>query len=189
MKEYNEKIRECTTGYEGMIMTTQWAQGETNVEIALATSQDSRHMRSIALVTMIFLPGTFFASIFSMGFFEWKSNDGTISVSQSFWIYVVLAAGFTAFTVGAWWYIGVYRYKRHKNMSSALKASLSLVLYITKTLCLKSLLSRSQELSVLHPSLSSYELAKYRINAVTLMYGEADMSDAIMESQRQVVLL
>uniref|UniRef100_A0A0D2YE66 Uncharacterized protein n=1 Tax=Fusarium oxysporum (strain Fo5176) TaxID=660025 RepID=A0A0D2YE66_FUSOF len=24
MKEYNEKIRECTTGYEGMIMTTQW---------------------------------------------------------------------------------------------------------------------------------------------------------------------
>ncbi|KAG5776935.1 hypothetical protein H9Q73_009390 [Fusarium xylarioides] len=107
MKEYNEKIRECTTGYEGMIMTTQWAQGETNVEIALATSQDSRHMRSIALVTMIFLPGTFFASIFSMGFFEWKSNDGTISVSQSFWIYVVLAAGFTAFTVGAWWYIGV----------------------------------------------------------------------------------
>ncbi|KAH7194735.1 hypothetical protein DER44DRAFT_832157 [Fusarium oxysporum] len=103
MKEYNEKIRECTTGYEGMIMTTQWAQGETNVEIALATSQDSCHMRSIALVTMIFLPGTFFASIFSMGFFEWKADDGSISVSQSFWIYVVLAAGFTAFTVGVWW--------------------------------------------------------------------------------------
>ncbi|KAF5699576.1 hypothetical protein FGLOB1_11287 [Fusarium globosum] len=121
IKDYNEKIRECTAGFEGMAMTTQWVshpfvffvsfetfansvetQGETNVEIALATSQDSRHMRSIALLTMIFLPGTFFASIFSMGFFEWKSDDGTISVSQSFWIYVVLATGFTAFTVGAW---------------------------------------------------------------------------------------
>lgn len=37
------------------------AQGETNVEIALATGKDSKHMRSIALVTMVFLPGTFFA--------------------------------------------------------------------------------------------------------------------------------
>ncbi|KAF5632978.1 hypothetical protein F25303_9261 [Fusarium sp. NRRL 25303] len=135
IKDYNEKIRECTAGFEGMAMTTQWVshafaffvssktfansvrtQGETNVEIALATSQDSCHMRSIALLTMIFLPGTFFASIFSMGFFEWKSDDGTTSVSQSFWIYVVLATGFTAFTVGAWWYIGVHRYKRHKNI-------------------------------------------------------------------------
>ncbi|KAF4498116.1 hypothetical protein FAGAP_5708 [Fusarium agapanthi] len=106
----------------GMAMTTQWVshdliffvypetfvnsietQGETNVEIALATSQDSRHMKSIALVTMIFLPGTFFASMFSMGFFEWESDDGTVSVFQSFWVYVVLAAGFTALTVGAWW--------------------------------------------------------------------------------------
>ena len=75
-KDYNEKIQECTSGIEGMVMSTQWvrssvsiltfanpfkAQGETNVEIALATSQDSRHMRSIALVTMVFLPGTFFA--------------------------------------------------------------------------------------------------------------------------------
>lgn len=31
------------------------------MEIAKATSRDSKHMRSIALVTMIFLPGTFFA--------------------------------------------------------------------------------------------------------------------------------
>ena len=29
--------------------------------IARATSRDSRHMRSIAVVTMIFLPGTFSA--------------------------------------------------------------------------------------------------------------------------------
>ncbi|KAF5680154.1 hypothetical protein FCIRC_5864 [Fusarium circinatum] len=146
MKEYNEKIRECTTGYEGndhddtmgksSPLTPSFrsfahsvkAQGETNVEIALATSQDSRHMRSIALVTMIFLPGTFFASIFSMGFFEWKSDDGTISVAQSFWIYVVLAAGFTAFTVGAWWYIGVYRHKSQKNLSSARSGSFLLSL-------------------------------------------------------------
>ncbi|KAF5241356.1 hypothetical protein FANTH_9161 [Fusarium anthophilum] len=140
IKDYNEKIRECTAGFEGMAMTTQWVshdliffvcpetfvnsmetQGETNVEIALATSQDSRHMKSIALVTMIFLPGTFFASMFSMGFFEWESDDGTVSVFPSFWVYVVLAASFTALTVGAWWYLGVYRYKKHKNLSFSVK--------------------------------------------------------------------
>ncbi|KAF4967205.1 hypothetical protein FSARC_5212 [Fusarium sarcochroum] len=115
MKDYNEKTRDCTRGIEGMVMATQWAQGETNVEIALATSQDSRHMRSIALVTMIFLPGTFFASIFSMGFFEWDGIDGAVAVSRYFWIYVVLAVGFTVLTVGVWWYLGVYRYSRHRN--------------------------------------------------------------------------
>ncbi|KAJ4249058.1 hypothetical protein NW762_012390 [Fusarium torreyae] len=114
MKEYNEKTRDCTRGIDGMVMATQWAQGETNVEIALATSQDSRHMRSIALVTMIFLPGTFFASIFSMGFFEWDGIDGAVAVSRYFWIYVVLAVGFTVLTVGVWWYLGVYRYSRHR---------------------------------------------------------------------------
>jgi hypothetical protein len=31
------------------------------MEIARDTSRDSRHMRSIAIVTMVFLPGTFFA--------------------------------------------------------------------------------------------------------------------------------
>ncbi|WXC63385.1 hypothetical protein SNK03_009207 [Fusarium graminearum] len=99
MKEYSDKIQECTSGIEGMVMSTQWAQGETNVEIALATSQDSRHMRSIALVTMVFLPGTFFASIFSMGFFNF-TDSGSVIVSQLLWLYVVLAAGFTALTVG-----------------------------------------------------------------------------------------
>ncbi|KAF5557916.1 hypothetical protein FNAPI_5289 [Fusarium napiforme] len=102
IKDYNEKIRECTAGFEGMAMTTQWAQGETNVEIALATSQDSRHMKSIALVTMLFLPGTFFASMFSMGFFEWKPEYGTVTVFKSFCVYAVLAAGFTAITLGVW---------------------------------------------------------------------------------------
>jgi hypothetical protein len=80
--EYEDKIRDCTMRVDGMAMATQWvktshnfeknkanfrtfiqAQGETNVEIALATSRDSRHMRSIALLTMVFLPGTFFAVI------------------------------------------------------------------------------------------------------------------------------
>jgi len=85
-----------------------------------------------------------------MGFFEWKAGDGSISVSQSFWIYVVLAAGFTAFTVGAWWYIGVYRYRRHRNLSSGLGTSRFLSLRPFKLLLgwiVKSTMARASKMS------------------------------------------
>jgi hypothetical protein len=90
IKDYHEKIRECNTGVEGMIMAAQYAQGETSVEIALATGQDSRHMRSIALVTMLFLPGTFFAVsyaeaqqgcifiTFTRASSQWDSSNGQV---------------------------------------------------------------------------------------------------------------
>ena len=87
MDEYEDKIRDTTTRVDGMAMATQWVRvlrapefcsdltfltmrnltqshGETNVEIALATIRDSRYMKSIALVTMVFLPGTFLAVSF-----------------------------------------------------------------------------------------------------------------------------
>lgn len=77
--EYHDKIRNCSSLLDGMTMATQWVSSgipteswkgtdtvmqsysDTNVEIAMETSRDSRYMRSIALVTMIFLPGTFLA--------------------------------------------------------------------------------------------------------------------------------
>jgi hypothetical protein len=75
--EFEEMIRSCNMRLEGMAMATQWvcsfgvfgmhsadkrqSHSETNVEIASATRQDSRIMKSISLVTMVFLPGTFFA--------------------------------------------------------------------------------------------------------------------------------
>ncbi|KEZ45114.1 hypothetical protein SAPIO_CDS2547 [Scedosporium apiospermum] len=117
--EYNDKIRDCTMRVDGMAMSTQWAQGETSVEIATATGRDSRHMRSIALVTMIFLPGTFFASVFSMTFFDWNgSGDGNI-VSGYLWIYIVIVFIFTVVTLGCWWYFGVHRRLRRRKVEFA----------------------------------------------------------------------
>ncbi|EPE33279.1 hypothetical protein GLAREA_06291 [Glarea lozoyensis ATCC 20868] len=116
--EYDDKIRDCTMRVDGMAMATQWAQGETNVEIAYSTSKDSSHMRSIALVTMIFLPGTFFATVFSMTFFNWSATDGQI-VSSYFWIYIVVAVACTVLTVGVWWYFVTYRQSKHRQLDSA----------------------------------------------------------------------
>lgn len=41
------------------------AHSETNIEIAFATRRDSRIMKSISSVTLIFLSGTFFAVRYS----------------------------------------------------------------------------------------------------------------------------
>ena len=53
-----------------------------------------------------------------MGFFDFKGSGSSVIVSQLFWLYVVLAVSFTALTVGAWYYLGVYRYKKHRNIAS-----------------------------------------------------------------------
>ncbi|KAF2030942.1 hypothetical protein EK21DRAFT_48425, partial [Setomelanomma holmii] len=107
--EYDEKIRDCTMRVDGMAMATQWSHSETAVEIALATNQDSRVMRSISLVTMVFLPGTFFATVFSMTFFDWSGNGGKTRVSSYLWIYVVVTVISTAITIGLWYFFVISR--------------------------------------------------------------------------------
>ncbi|KAK3378009.1 hypothetical protein B0H63DRAFT_525268 [Podospora didyma] len=120
--EYEDRVRDCTMRVEGMAMTTQWSHGETNVEIATATGQDSSQMRSIALVTMIFLPGTFFASIFSMSFFNWSPSGASGDqerqpfVSQYIWIYVSVTALFTLATLTLFWYFIIHRPKRARKL-------------------------------------------------------------------------
>lgn len=88
--------------------------------------RDSSQMRSIALLTMVFLPLTTLAvshqnhierfapgaeahadlrqSIFSTTFFNWGQTDGHAIVSGYIWVFVVLAVGITTITVGAWYY-------------------------------------------------------------------------------------
>ncbi|RYP06561.1 hypothetical protein DL765_009439 [Monosporascus sp. GIB2] len=61
VEEFDEMIDDCSMRVDGMTIATQWSQGDTNVDIAMAAGRDSSQMRSISLVTMIFLPGTFFA--------------------------------------------------------------------------------------------------------------------------------
>ncbi|KAI0838814.1 hypothetical protein F5Y06DRAFT_266613 [Hypoxylon sp. FL0890] len=117
IEEYEDKIRECTMRIDGMAMATQWSHGDTNVEIALATGRDSRHMRTISIVTMVFLPGTFFASVFSMQFFNWiPGNDGTV-VSHYLWIYVLVTVVATLLTLGTWYYFVVWRPRSRKEVS------------------------------------------------------------------------
>ncbi|KAI0904832.1 hypothetical protein F4823DRAFT_613605 [Ustulina deusta] len=117
LEDYSDKIRECQTRFDSLTMTTQLFQGETSVVLALGTSQDSRHMRTIALVTMLFLPGTFFATIFSMTFFNWQANDGEATVSSLFWVYIVFSVVSTAATFVVYYYFVALR--PNKTLGSA----------------------------------------------------------------------
>ncbi|KAI0892488.1 hypothetical protein F4806DRAFT_231998 [Annulohypoxylon nitens] len=117
INEYDEKIRSCSTVIDGMTFATQteWnhiARTDTQTtlrlsslatEISKATQRDGSQMRTIALMTMVFLPGTFVATLFSMTFFDWKLKDEEM-ISSYIWIYVVSTVILTVATIGTWYY-------------------------------------------------------------------------------------
>ncbi|KAI1456387.1 hypothetical protein F4805DRAFT_229947 [Annulohypoxylon moriforme] len=117
INEYDEKIRNCSTVIDGMTFATQteWnhiARVDTQttlqlsnltMEISRATQRDGSQMRTIALMTMIFLPGTFVATLFSMTFFDWKIRHDEV-ISPYIWIYVVTTIVLTVATLGTWCY-------------------------------------------------------------------------------------
>ncbi|CAG8058175.1 unnamed protein product [Penicillium olsonii] len=75
----------------------------TSVEIGRAAQIDSSAMKTIAFVTLIFLPPTFISSVFSMSFFQCGENDGW-GMSNKFWLYWVFAIPITIATVVVWQY-------------------------------------------------------------------------------------
>jgi Mg2+ and Co2+ transporter CorA len=77
--------------------------GEETSKVAKFSQRDSTDMRIIAAVTLIFLPGTFTATLFSTSFFNFQKNtDHPQAVSQLFWIYWVSTVALMLFVIGAW---------------------------------------------------------------------------------------
>jgi Mg2+ and Co2+ transporter CorA len=65
----------------------------TSTAIAEETKADGAAMKTIAALTMVFLPGTFLASVFSMPMLE----DAELS------LYVAIVVPLTFVVVGCWW--------------------------------------------------------------------------------------
>lgn len=72
--------------------------GRTTGKIAQETQKDAISMRTIALVTLFFLPATFVSAVFEMPFFEEYFNDHAPLV----WIYFVSVFLLTAVVVSLW---------------------------------------------------------------------------------------
>ncbi|KAI2636516.1 hypothetical protein GGS26DRAFT_589124 [Hypomontagnella submonticulosa] len=103
------KIRTCEGLLNGMALAIQveWnyhtrRDAKANIIIAHASKQDSTQMRLISLVGMIFLPGTFLATLFSMSFFRWIPDDSADMVSPWIAIYFGLTAIITGATLWRW---------------------------------------------------------------------------------------
>lgn len=77
---------------------------EDSRHIAVLTRKDSADMRIIAVVTLLFLPGTFMATFFSADFFNFLQTDSRQIVSKWIWLYFALT-GATTFIVFFAWYL------------------------------------------------------------------------------------
>ncbi|KAI0888133.1 uncharacterized protein GGS22DRAFT_93496 [Annulohypoxylon maeteangense] len=103
--EYDEKLDQCHSIPKNLIFETQMAADFANIRISVESRQENSQMRSIALVTMVYLPLTSVASIFSMGVFNWNVNEEKSVLTFYFWVYVAIGGGLTLVTIGLWWYL------------------------------------------------------------------------------------
>ncbi|KAK4177754.1 hypothetical protein QBC36DRAFT_326389 [Triangularia setosa] len=76
-------------------------KNEINTAFNNLTMQDNSVLKSIALLTMVFLPATFFSSLFSTTFFNY-GDDGEWQVSGKMWIYWVTTLPATLLIVILW---------------------------------------------------------------------------------------
>jgi Mg2+ and Co2+ transporter CorA len=71
--------------------------------------QDTDSMKTIAVVTLVFLPATFVSAIFSTGIFNFhasESPDNPRTISKYGWVYLLVCLLSTSFTLVSWvcWY-------------------------------------------------------------------------------------
>lgn len=68
--------------------------------------RDSIAMKTIAILGIVFLPGTFVATLFSINMFDWGDpNSGeanSLTVSRSIWIYWAITVPLTILTFLIW---------------------------------------------------------------------------------------
>ncbi|KAK5998362.1 Notoamide biosynthesis cluster protein M' [Cladobotryum mycophilum] len=63
---------------------------------------DSTAMRTVAFVTLIFLPATFVSAIFGTGFISYDAPTGMWGVSPKFWVFWAVAIPITLLTILGW---------------------------------------------------------------------------------------
>lgn len=71
---------------------------DNNMQSRLAREalRDSRAMKTLSVITIVFLPGAFVATLFSTNMFSFQDNR------QEVWIYFVISVPLTAVLLVAW---------------------------------------------------------------------------------------
>ncbi|KAM5349115.1 hypothetical protein ACJ41O_008938 [Fusarium nematophilum] len=71
----------------------------SSINLAAASKRDSSSMKTIAIMTMAFLPATFFAALFSMPLLQWQESE---VVQGRFWVFWAFALPVTVLVFGIW---------------------------------------------------------------------------------------
>jgi Mg2+ and Co2+ transporter CorA len=66
--------------------------------------QDNNNMKLIAVVGLVYLPGTFVSSLFGMNFFSFDEENGQQrwGISRNFWLYWAITVPLTLCTMVIW---------------------------------------------------------------------------------------
>lgn len=88
-----------------MIAKQSQRTADESKNVAVETRRDSTSMKTIASLTMVYLPSTFAATIFSTGFFNVPGDGSALVVSSAIWKFIIVAAILTGITIGVWVYL------------------------------------------------------------------------------------
>jgi hypothetical protein len=75
---------------------------KSSASIAAASKRDSSVMKSISLLTMLFLPATFVSILFAIPLFNWSADNISAVATPHAWIYLAVALPLTIATVAIW---------------------------------------------------------------------------------------
>lgn len=98
-----------------------------STQIARASHQDSRSLRIIQILSMLFLPASLVSSIFGMGFFNTsQGTDGQaiFTISHSWWLYIAISVPLTILSMVLWCYYNAIFKSKAKGALDMEKASM-----------------------------------------------------------------
>ncbi|KAF7589806.1 hypothetical protein BBP40_003615 [Aspergillus hancockii] len=79
---------------------------EASVQMAKSAMVDNTMMKTVAIVSLVYLPGTFVSGIFGMNFFNFDAQGETgavtWSLSDNFWLYWLVTIPLTLSTMAIW---------------------------------------------------------------------------------------
>jgi Mg2+ and Co2+ transporter CorA len=82
--------------------------------------RDSTTVRVITVVTLVYLPATFMATLLGMNSFFEMDESRNIIISPQFWIYIVCSVPLTAATLCYWWYFQKAKQRTERSTTEAL---------------------------------------------------------------------
>ncbi|CAG9986459.1 unnamed protein product [Clonostachys byssicola] len=98
--EYILYLKDRTERLSSVLFTLlTHVDARAGIGLASAAKRDSSSMKTVAIMTMAFLPATFFAALFAMPLLEW---DGSHMVQKGFWVYLACTIPVTLLVFALW---------------------------------------------------------------------------------------